>query len=186
MRGEEVCIKLKENEKPFFCQHYPIPPKQVKATKDEVCHQFSIGVMRELFAKESKNHQWAFPGFVFPKKNGEVCLVIDFRKIHSQIVQSDYSLPIMEELLRSIFGLVCAPNLDMNMGYMSMPLDKYSRSIFTLIMPFGLFECLVLPQGISLTMDIYQGWISSLFTNMEPNDPKKYLDYILHMKCSRF
>ena len=35
-------------------------------------------------------------------------------------------------------------------------------------------------------MDIYQGRTSSLFTNMQPNDPKTYLDDILHMKGSTF
>ena len=142
--------------------------------------------MWEVTPKKAENHQWAFPGFGIPKKNGKIRLVIDFCKINSQIVQSKYSLPIMEELLRYIFEFVYAMNLNMNMGYMSMPLNKYSRNILTLIMPLGLFKCLVLPEGISPAIDTYQGQMSSLFTNMQPNDPKTYLSDILHMKGSTF
>ena len=92
----------------------------------------------------------------------------------------------MEVLLRSIFGFVYSTNLDMNMGCISMPLNEPLRNILPLIMPFELFKCLVLPQGISPVMDIYQGCMSSLFTNMHTNDPKIYLDDILHTKSSTF
>ena len=53
--------------------------------------------------------------------------------------------------------VIYVTNLDMKMVYMSMPLGKYSRNIITLIMPFRLFKCLVLPKGTSPTMGIYQG-----------------------------
>ena len=75
-----------------------------------------------------------------------------------------------------------ATNLDMNICYMSTPHDKCLRNILTLIMPFGLFECLVLPQGISITRNIYKAWMSSLFTNMQPNAPILHQDDILHIK----
>ena len=127
-KWEEVHIKLTENMKPFYGWPYSILLKQVEATKEKVYHQCSIG---------GENDQWAFPGFGIPKKNGKICLLIDFWKINLQIVQSKYPLSIMEELLRSIFGFVYAMKLDMNMGYMSMPSDKYSRNILILIMPFG-------------------------------------------------
>ena len=70
-------------------------------------------------------------------------------------------------LLRSIYGFIYMMNLDLNMGHMSMPLNEHLRNFLTLIMSFRLLECLVLPQGISPTIDMYQGQTSSLFTNMQ-------------------
>ena len=82
---------------------------------------------------------------------------MDFQKIYSQIEQNEYPISIMENLLRFTIGFACASNLDLNMGHMSMPLNEPMRNILTLIMPFELFECLVLPEGISLVTNIYQG-----------------------------
>ena len=72
-------------------------------------------------------------------------------------------------------------------------LNESMRNILVVMMSFGLFKCLILPQWISTVLDIYQGWMSSLFMNMHPNDPKNEcqaehaktcLDNILYMKCN--
>ena len=121
--------------------------------------------------KEAKSPQWEFSGFRIPKKNGKIQLVIDYQKINLQIEWSEYLLPIMEDLIRFIVDFMYATNLDVNIRYMSLPLDKTSKNILMLFMPFGLLKCLVLTWGISPARVIYQDQMPSLFTNMHHNDP---------------
>ena len=90
----------------------------------------------------------------------------------------------MEESLRSIFGFPYVTNMDMYMEYTSMLLDEPLRNILTLIIPIGLLECLVLPQG---TPQLWKSKVKCcLFKNICPNDPPKYLDDILHTKGGTF
>ena len=60
-----------------------------------------------------------------------------------------------------------------------MKLDEESRKILRIITQYGVFECLVLPQGIKPATDIFQGRMASLFYDA-PKPPPVYLDDILH------
>ena len=73
---------------------------------------------------------------------------------------------MIKEILQSIGGFQYATSLDYNMGYMALKLCPRSRKILHIIMPFGLFECLVLPQGVKPATDIFQARIMALFTPM--------------------
>ena len=83
--------------------------------------------------------------------------MIDFRKLNTILVWSEYPLPITDGLIQSIMRFNFATDLDLNMGYLSMPLQGPSKTTLTIIMPFGLFECQVLPQGVKPATDIVQG-----------------------------
>ena len=154
---DNVSIKLKEDAYPFHGKAYSIPLKQLEVTKNEVYCQCDIGALRELKGKDAENRPWAFPAFGLPKKDGTIQLVIDFRKLNTMLVMWEYPLPTIDGLIHSIVGFKVATGLDLNMGYLSMPLDELSKMILTIIMPFGLFECQVFPQGIKPATDIFQG-----------------------------
>ena len=67
-KGSEVHIKLKENAKPFCGRPYPIPLKQVAATKDEVYHQYRIGVIWELAPRKPRVIYVDFLVLGFPRR----------------------------------------------------------------------------------------------------------------------
>ena len=67
-KHEEVTIHLKDDAKPYYAHPYPIPLKQLDATKHEVLRQCEIGAMRMLTVKETENNEWAFAAFGLPKK----------------------------------------------------------------------------------------------------------------------
>ena len=72
------------------------------------------------------------------------------------------------------------------MGYLSIPLNDEARKILTIIMPFGAFECLTLPMGVMLVLDLFQAQMVHLFAEMGEWWPFPYVDYILHFKGSSF
>jgi len=79
-----------------------------------------------------------------------------------------------------------ASSLDLNMGHPSIPLDEETRSILTIITPFGAYECLTLPMGVMPASDIFQARMVDLFANMGKNRPYPYIDDILHFKGDTF
>jgi hypothetical protein len=74
-----VGIILKPNAKPWRAKPYPIPLKNRDILEGKLQRQCNIGAMRQLTPPEFEEQEWAFPAFGIPKKNGTICLVIDFR-----------------------------------------------------------------------------------------------------------
>ena len=72
------------------------------------------------------------------------------------------------------------------MGYLSIPLDDAARKLLTIVLPFGYFECLVLPQGVKSATDIFQARMVSIFASMQMNRPCPYLVDIFHYKRETF
>ena len=72
------------------------------------------------------------------------------------------------------------------MGYLSILLTESSKKIFTIVFPFGYFECQVLPQGAKPTTDIFQSRMVGMFASMQGNRPYPYLDDIFHHKSNTF
>ena len=119
--------------------------------------------------------------------NREIRLVIDFRALNFQVKRREYPLPTIEQLLTSIGGFNRASNLDLNMGYMSMPLTPFARKLLTVVMPFGFYECCVLPMGVLPATDKFQARMVGLFAPMIISErPDPYIDDILHTKGKDF
>ena len=73
------------------------------------------------------------------------------------------------------------------MGCMAMPLADVARKLLAVVMPFGFYECCVLPMGVSSATDKFQARMVGLFvpmTKSERTDP--YIDDILHTKGKNF
>jgi hypothetical protein len=152
----------------------------------EFRRQCDIGAMRRLTPTEFEARVWAFPAFGIPKKNGTIRVVIDFRRLNSQLVRREFPLSMTEEILTSIKGFLYATSLDLNMGYLSIPLNDRAREILTIIMPFGAYECLALPMGVMTATDLFQARMVHLFADMEERRPHPYIDDILHFKGMTF
>lgn len=84
-------------------------------------------------------------------------------------------------------GFNQASDLDLNMGYMSMPLTDFARKLLTIVIPFGFYECCVLPIGVSPATDKFQARTIGPFAPMaKPKRPDPYIDDILHTNGKNF
>ena len=59
--------------------------------------------MRGLEGKEAQNGEWAFTGFKVPKKNKEICLVVDFCLINDYLIRMKYPLATMDNFPHKFF-----------------------------------------------------------------------------------
>ena len=88
------------------------------------------------------------------RENGQIRLVVDFRRINYQLVRTKFPLPTIEEILTSIAGFKYATCIDLNMGYLSIPLDKKARDILVIVLPFEFFECQIY-DGLKPASDLF-------------------------------
>ena len=72
------------------------------------------------------------------------------------------------------------------MFYVAIPLSQDASKLLTICFPFGFYEPLVLPKGITPVTDIFQARMVSCFASMRDQKPNPYLDDILHTKGKTF
>jgi hypothetical protein len=89
-------------------------------------------------------------------------------------------------MFQNIRGFVFASTIDLNMGYLSIPLTPETQKLLTIVTQFGFFECCVLPMGIKPATDIFQSRMVGIFMSMGINKPNPYIDNIFNGKGSNF
>lgn len=90
-------IKLSD-ESPFKLRARPIHPKDIEAVRRHIKELLDAGVIRE------SESQFASPIVVVQKKNGEVWLCIDYRRLNLQTIKDAYSLPKLEDTFFALSG----------------------------------------------------------------------------------
>ena len=71
--------------------------------------------------------EWSAPPVLVRKKIGELRYCIDYRAIKSKTYKDNYSLPLVEDCLDSLYGKRLFCILDFCSRYYQIPLEKNSR-----------------------------------------------------------
>jgi hypothetical protein len=75
-------------------------------------------------------------------------------------------MPSIHELFKRFKGFTYCTALDLNMGFWTILLDKFSQRLCRIILPWGKYCYLCLPMGLACSPDIYQEKMSELFIDM--------------------
>ena len=177
--GDPVEIPLKEGAKPYHARAFPIPHIHEETFKKDLDRLESIGILRKVNRSE-----WAAPAFIIPKKDGRVRFISDFRKLNSQIKRAPYPLPHIKDMLLKVSNFTYATALDLVMGYYNIKLSDDASKLLTITTPFGKYEYLRLPMGVSIAPDIFQDRICQLFEDLET--VKAYMDDLLVVSRGTF
>jgi hypothetical protein len=103
------------------------------------------------------------------------------------LVRREFPLWTTEEILKSVKGFLYSTSIDLNIGYLSIPLNKEEAiKILTIIMPFSAYKCLMLPMGVMPASDLFQSRMVHIFANMNERRPFPYIEDILQFKGGTF
>jgi hypothetical protein len=150
-------IKVIDGTMPVWLKPYPVPLKNCKDFKNEVYCQCQIESLHKLTAEEIEEHEWTSPCFGVPKKYKTIRLVIDFCQLNRVMKWKEHPLPTIDEMFQNIRGFIFASIIDLNMGYLSIPLIEPTQKLLTIMTIFGYFACCVLRMGIKPATDMSQG-----------------------------
>ena len=64
------------------------------------------------------------PSFLLKKKDGQLCLCIDYHALNKNTISDSYLLPRIEELLSQLKGAQYFSHLDLRDGYFHVPIAK--------------------------------------------------------------
>ncbi|GBG73358.1 hypothetical protein CBR_g13078 [Chara braunii] len=113
------------------------------------------------------------------KKNKDLRLCIDYRKLNAQTIRNAGPLPPIDDLLERLGGAKFFPKLDLKSGYHQLEIrqeDRYKTAFKT---RYGHFEWLVMPFGLRNAQATFQAAMTTEFRHMLDRYVLIYLDDIL-------
>ena len=112
----------------------------------EPVHEYSPTVSCGFFVKKK----------TAPGEEVKVRLVADFRGVNRKLQRPEYPLDNSWGILKRLnpehrfFSAI-----DMSSGYSQIPLSEECRDMFTILLPQGKFRYTVLPQGLSVSSELF-------------------------------
>lgn len=93
---------------------------------------------------------------VVRKKNGEVRLCIDYRKLNLQTIKDAYALPNLEETFSALTGSCWFSVLDLKSGYYQIEVEETDKPKTAFVCPLGFWEFNRMPQGVTNAPSTFQ------------------------------
>merc|ERR1712208_78807 len=156
-----VQVKLVENSQDIPVFHPKCANEIPAYLRDAADRELNRMVAGGLLEKVDDYSETVSRGFFVPKKTepGEevrVMLVADFRGVNLRLQRPEYPLDNSNSILKRLRpGDRYFAAIDMSSGFSQIALDKDSRELFTIILPQGKYRFCVLPQGLSISPEVF-------------------------------
>ena len=135
---------------PVSQKPYPIAMKHYQWVKDEIEKLLATKVIH------TSHSSWSAPIIVVPKGNGGKHLVIDYRALNKVTRKFTWPMPKVEDIFSKLNGATYFTTLDLRAGYHHIPLDKPSIPNTAFNSPFGKFEYVKVPFGLTQAPAYFQ------------------------------
>ena len=161
------------DETPFRERCRRIPPSDYEDARAHLCDLQEKGIIRE------SESQFASPIVLVRKKNGDLRLCIDYRKLNRRTVKDQYSIPRIEDTLHSMNGAQWFSCLDLKSGYYQVELAEEDKHKSAFWCPLGFYEFNRMPQGITNAPATFQRLMERCLGDLNQKEVFVYLDDII-------
>ena len=144
-------IKLPSRKKPV---HY----------KDDLKDKIDAFMSKDLI--KPCHSPYCAPARLVRKKNGELRLVIDYRKLNEQIINSCWPMPSIEEIFDTLQGSAYFTTIDMSWGFHQLPMEPKSQNYTAFSTPFGSFKWLRMPMGLTGSPNTFQSLMEHVLVGL--------------------
>lgn len=134
-------IRVKPGD-PIYQRQYPIPIARIPKVDAEIQRMVKLGII------EKSTSPWSSPIVCTEKKNGDIRLCLDARKINTVIIPDRECPTNMEETLMKFQGMKYLSSIDLTAGYWQCPLRKDCREITAFLHKGRNYQFKVLPFGL--------------------------------------
>jgi hypothetical protein len=135
---------------PVFAKSHRLDPEKLQLAKAEFKRLESAGIICRF------TFSWASPLHMVPKKDGSWRPCGDHRCLNLVTALDKYPLPNMQDLSNGLHGCTLFPKIDLVKGYHQIPVVTEDILKTAIISPFGLFEYLFTPFGLSNSAQTFQ------------------------------
>ena len=150
-------IDIEPGHKPPCRPSYRLAPPELEECRKHVEELLSQGFIRPSASP------YGSPILFVHKKDGSFRMVIDYRAVNNLTRKDKYPLPRIDDLLDKLQGAQFFSAFDLLSGYHQVRLHESDIPKTSFNTPFGSFEFLVLPFGLSNAPSTFQRLMNSIF-----------------------
>lgn len=162
------------NSSPIQCRPFPVPYALREPLQKEIKQLSEAGIIKK------SNSRYSFPLILVKKKTqGTFRLVIDYRRLNSITVSSNYKLPLITDILHSLRGANYYSTLDANSSFHQIKLRDEDKHLTAFSSPFGHFEYNYLSFGLKNSAQIYQETADTVLNGLQSENIAAYIDDII-------
>lgn len=137
----ECQIRVTPGE-PIYQKPYPIPMSKSIKTDKEIQRMLALGII------EHSSSPWSSPMVGVEKKNGDIRICLDARKINTRIIPDRERPMNMEDIMNKFRGVKYLSSIDLTAGYWQCSLKKECREITAFLHKGRNYQYKVLPFGL--------------------------------------
>lgn len=165
-------IKLSD-ETPFKHRARPIHPHDIEAVRQHLQELLTTGVIRE------SESPFSSPIVVVRKKNGQVRLCVDYRKLNLQTVKDAYALPRLDDTFTALSGSKWFSTLDLKSGYYQIEVAESDKPKTAFVCPLGFWEFNRMPQGVTNAPSTFQRLMERCMGDINLKEVVVFLDDLI-------
>ena len=128
---------------------------------------------------EPSMSEWSAAPVLVRKKTGELRYCIDYQALNNKIYKDNYSLPLIEDCLDSLYGKSMFRILDVCSGYYQIPLQESCRHKTSFNTRFGSYQWTRLPMGLCTAPATFSRAIQLVMCGLTWEEVLVYLDDII-------
>lgn len=168
----EYEIRLTDN-RPVRSHPYKLAPPKMEILREMVKDLLDKGVI------EPSRSSYASPAFLVPKSNGKSRMVIDYRKLNSQIEIESVPIPDLHSAFDWFSKSKVFSIFDLNQAYHQVPLKPESRPLTAFCVPWNLYQFKRVPMGLAVGAQTLTRLLDSIFHDVKFRYVFNYLDDLL-------
>ncbi|XP_024190490.1 uncharacterized protein LOC112194490 [Rosa chinensis] len=173
---QEINLGTAEDPKPIFVKQAPrrFRPElavQVKAEVDKL--------IDASFIQEVKYPTWLASIVPLNKKNGQICICIDYRDLNDTCPKDEFPLPITELLVDATTGYGALSFMDGFAGCNKIKMAPEDEELTAFRTPKGVYCYTIMPFGLKNAGATYQRAMTVIFSNMLHNTVECYVDNLV-------
>ncbi|KAL0553615.1 hypothetical protein IC582_007515 [Cucumis melo] len=122
---------------------------------------------------------WGAPVLFVKKKDGSMCLCIDYRKLNKVTVKNKYPLPRIDDLFDQLQGATVFSKIGLRSGYHQLRIKDSDVPKTTFRSRYGHYEFIVISIGLTNAPAVFMDLMNRVFREFLDTFVIVYIDYIL-------
>lgn len=171
----KIAIRLTD-DKPFSYRPY-----RLSLSEQEEVRKIIEDLLANDIITESTS-DYSSPILLVKKKNGELRMCIDYRKLNSLTVKDNHPLPRIDDQIDRLRGGVYFTSLDLKSGYYQVEVEESSRKYTAFVTSFGEYEYKKMPFGLTNAPRTFQRLMNRVLKPVSDLAAVYLDDILLHSK----